>query len=74
MNLAWTKAPLGFIITAHSRIMKDSTGDAGTEWYKRNFKRVFTRYREPFAFYCKIRLLDADKLLSSKRLRAAWIF
>lgn len=77
MNIAWTRAPVGYIILPHSRILKDpkvNEGSTWASWYKNKFFETFNEYRKPFMFYCDIQIMDADKLLSSRSLRESIIF
>ncbi|MFX0195851.1 MAG: hypothetical protein ACFFCW_07000 [Candidatus Hodarchaeota archaeon] len=72
MNIAWTRAPVGYIILPHNRILNDPKVNEGgnwANWYKKNFFLRFNEYRKPFIFYCDIKIIDADKLLSSRCLR-----
>ena len=76
MNIAWTKAPVGYIILPHSRILNDPKVDVGStsqNWYKNKFFKTFNEYREPFIFYCDIQITDADKFLSSQSLKESII-
>jgi len=77
MNIAWTRAPVGYIILPHSRILNDpkvNEGSTWPNWYKNKFFETFNKYRKPFMFYCDIQIMDADKLLSSRSLRESIIF
>jgi len=76
MNIAWTRAPVGYIILPQSRILNDpevNDGSTWPNWYKNNFFKAFHEYREPFIFYCDIQVTDADSLLSSQSLRESII-
>ena len=72
LNLAWSRAPLGFIIVPHRRILADSMVEKGStaqNWYVNTFWKSFEAYRQPFSFYCEIRLLDFDTLLEQRSLK-----
>lgn len=76
MNMAWTRAPVGYIILPHTRILNDPQVDKGSSWpswYKNKFFETFSEYKKPFIFYCNIRAMDADKLLSTRSLRKSII-
>ena len=76
MNIARTRAPAGYIILPHSRILNDPKalqGSSGPYWYKNSFYRTFEEYRKPFVFYCDIQIIDSDTLLSSRSLRTSII-
>jgi len=76
MNIAWTRAPVGYVILPHSRILKDpkiNKGSTWQNWYKNIFFRTFEEYRKPFTFYCDIQIVDADKFLSSQSLKESII-
>jgi len=76
MNVAWTRAPVGYIILPHSRILNDPKviqGSTRPNWYKNKFFETFKEYRKPFVFYCDIQIIDADKLMSSRSLRTSII-
>lgn len=76
MNVAWSNAPVGYIIVPHKRVLFDplvERGSTGQYWYKNRFYKAFQEYRKPFVFYCDIQLVDADELLLSRSLKAATI-
>lgn len=70
MNIAYSKAPLGYLIIPHSRIMKieyekDDSGWA--TWYKNSFYKDFQSYLRMFP-NLDIRLADADVILDNELL------
>jgi len=71
MNVACTKAPKGYVILPHRRILEDPKARKGgnwASWYKSNFEKTFSIYRQLFAAYCDIEIIDADMLLASRSL------
>ena len=71
MNLACTRAPKGYIILPHKRILNDpeiKQGSNWASWYKSNFEQAFLTYNQPFSAYCDIKIVDADALLTSHSL------
>ena len=71
LNIVWTKAPIGYIILPHRRILADpevKKGSTWPNWYKNHFFRTFKEYQNPFIFYCEIKIIDVDKLLTSRSL------
>src|SRR4030042_2370786 len=69
MNIAWSRAPMGYIILPHARILQDPDVDKGStwpNWYKNKFFKTFQVYVKPFLFYCEIRLIDADQFMTQR--------
>jgi hypothetical protein len=76
MNIAWSRAPVGYIILPHSRILNDPVVEQGStwqNWYRNKFYKTFQEYRKPFVFYCDIQIIDADKLHTSRSLKTGTI-
>ena len=76
MNIACTKAPKGYVILPHRRILEDPKARGGgnwPSWYKNNFIKTFLTYRQLFAAYCHIEIIDADELLGSGSLHKSVI-
>jgi hypothetical protein len=74
LNLAWSRVPVGFIVLPHRRICADPTtrkGSTAQNWYLNRFWGAFQDYRQPFGFYCEVRLLDFDELMETKSLAKA---
>jgi hypothetical protein len=74
LNLAWSRAPLGYIVVPHRGILADpkvNTGSTAKNWYTNTFRSTFDTYCKPVKFYCEIRLLDFDKLMETKSLSEA---
>jgi hypothetical protein len=68
MNIAYSKAPLGYVIIPHSRIMKieyneDRSGWA--TWYKNSLYKDFQSYRGVFP-NLNISLVDADAIIKNE--------
>jgi hypothetical protein len=76
MNIAWSRAPKGYIILPHARILQDpqiNTGSIWPNWYKNIFIKTFQVYVKPFLFYCEIFLVDADQFMTKRSLERAII-
>ena len=70
LNIVLSKAPKGYLITPHKRILMKATGGSGWEtWYRDHFLETFKKYHSPFIFYCDVQLVDADMLISSNSLK-----
>jgi hypothetical protein len=70
LNIVLSKAPKGYLITPHKRILESVGKGRGWEtWYGNCFPKAFKNYREPFVSWCDIQVLDADMLVSSRSLR-----
>jgi len=74
-NLAFSRAPLGYLILSHTRIMLTKEDSLQKEaqkvwvkWYKKEFAKVFRNYYKPFSSFIKIKLVDADNLLQNRHL------
>jgi hypothetical protein len=77
LNIVLTRAPKGYIIVPHERILSKAgtTSGAGNEtWYRDHFQEVFERYRSPYVFYCDIQVVDADKFLASRSLSKSVVY
>ena len=71
MNIAWSRAPMGYIILPDARILKDpdvNKGSTRPNWYKNIFSKTFQIYVKPFLFYCEIYLIDADQFMTQRSL------
>ena len=74
LNLAWTRAPLGFLILPHSRILKaaEKARSLGwLTWWRDNGRSVFEIYSRPFEPYISVKILDADLLVKTRSLDKA---
>jgi hypothetical protein len=75
-NLAWSRAPLGYIVVPDRRIRsnpKVNTGSTAENWYANTFRKTFDTHCKPVKYHCEIRLLDFDKLMETKSLSEARI-
>jgi len=75
-NLAFSRAPLGYLILPHTRIMRSNEETIKKEvqrvwvkWYKKEFTKVFNNYYKPFSPFIEIKLVDADEILKNKHLQ-----
>lgn len=70
LNIVFTRATKGYLITPHQRILAKATGGSSWEtWYRDHFLETFEKYRNPFAFYCDVEVVDADLFISSRSLK-----
>ena len=72
LNMVMSKAPIGYLILSHKRIMKafnPAMKQPWIDWYFRHFNRVFNNYYRPFTEFVDIRLVDADDILQNQRLK-----
>jgi len=79
-NLAASRAPLGFIIVPHQRILgatqssvHGQTAWAWVKWYRSHGRKDFEIYSRPFP-YTSIRVLDADTLVAKRSLSEARVW
>jgi hypothetical protein len=72
LNLAMTRAPLGFIVLPHTRVLKAAKGGSNWEtWYRDHARGTLEVYSRPFEPYISIQILDVDKLLRTRSLDEA---
>ena len=65
MNIVYSKAPRGYIILPHDRIMNADPSGSSVIWYKNSFYGDFQSYCKLFA-NIDIRLVDADEILRNE--------
>lgn len=75
LNIVQTRAPKGYLITPHQRILTKAAtlGPTWETWYRDHFLETFEKYRNPFVFYCEIQVVDADQFLSSHSLKKSMV-
>ncbi|NWF77938.1 MAG: hypothetical protein HXY36_05035 [Chloroflexi bacterium] len=75
-NIALSRAPKGYLITAHKKILASAQHNGGTweTWYRDHFFEAFDNYRKPFVSWCDIQVVDADMFLSSGSLRKSVVY
>lgn len=76
-NIVLSRAPKGYIITPHERILKKARTASRTcdeTWYRDHFQQAFEKYRSPYVFYCDIRVVEADMFMSSGSLRKSVVY
>ena len=72
LNMVMSKAPIGYLILPHKRIMDAYDPNVKKEritWYHDHFHTAFNNYYNPFKSYIDIRLVDADDILQNQRLK-----
>jgi hypothetical protein len=77
MNIVFSRAPMGYIILPHARILKDRDVDERStwpNWYKNKFFETFQVYVNPFLFYCEICLVDADQFMNKRSLEKSIVY
>jgi len=65
MNIVYSKAPRGYIILPHGRIMNADPSNSSVNWYKNSFYGDFQSYCKLFP-NTDIRLVDTDAILGNE--------